>query len=375
MVTMQAAAVGTLISTLRKQGYLTIAPTVRDGAIIYDEIADCSELPVGWIDKQNAAVYHLERRSDNAFFGFVVGPHSWKKYLFPPILDLFSAQKKSRGFEVRSIPDAKNAGPYAFIGVRPCELEAIAIQDKVFAGGEFQDPFYKAARDRIFIVAVNCSQAGGTCFCASMNAGPRAKKGFDIALTEVIHNGSHYFVAESGSRRGTDVLNELGPPESTEAEIEAANGVLEKTAVSMGRSLETDRVKELLAANPDHPQWDAIAKRCLNCANCTQVCPTCFCTTVEDVTDLTGTRAQRIRKWDSCFTLEFSYIHGGSIRATRKSRFRQWMTHKLSSWVDQFGTPGCVGCGRCITWCPVGIDITEEARAFRGHEHISHTTS
>jgi Fe-S oxidoreductase len=100
------------------------------------------------------------------------------------------------------------------------------------------------------------------------------------------------------------------------------------------------------------------------------VCPTCFCTTVEDVSDVTGDHAERWRRWDSCFTLGFSYIHGGSIRNSGKARYRQWMTHKLASWIDQFGTSGCVGCGRCITWCPVGIDITEEARAIRdGGQH------
>ncbi|MCX6136856.1 MAG: 4Fe-4S dicluster domain-containing protein [Ignavibacteriales bacterium] len=373
MVTMETAGVGSLFSALHKRGYKTVAPTIREGAIIYDEVASHSELPVGWTDKQDAASYRLERRSDNALFGYNVGPHSWKKFLFPPIHKLFASQKKSHGFDVQTVLESKDS--YAFVGVRPCELAAIAIQDRVFAAGEYRDPYYQAVREKIFIVAVNCSNAGGTCFCASMDTGPRAKNGFDIALTEVIQNGSHYLVAESGSKRGAEVLNELGQPEATAAEIGAAEKILKKTTAAMGRKIETKNLKELLAANPEHPQWEVIAKRCLNCANCTQVCPTCFCANVEDVTDLTGTKAERIRKWDSCFTLEFSYIHGGSIRATRKSRFRQWMTHKLSSWIDQFGTPGCVGCGRCITWCPVGIDITEEARAIREHQQIQITTS
>jgi Fe-S oxidoreductase len=103
------------------------------------------------------------------------------------------------------------------------------------------------------------------------------------------------------------------------------------------------------------------------------VCPTCFCTSVEETNDLTGTESSRSRRWDSCFTMDFSYIHGGSVRNSPKSRYRQWMTHKLSTWVDQFGTSGCVGCGRCITWCPVGIDITEEVRAIADSEKERHS--
>jgi sulfhydrogenase subunit beta (sulfur reductase) len=136
----------------------------------------------------------------------------------------------------------------------------------------------------------------------------------------------------------------------------------------MGRTLDTADIKALLYRNYEHPRWDNAAARCLTCGNCTMVCPTCFCTTVEDVTDLKGEHAERWQKWDSCFTMDFSYIHGGIIRSSPKARYRQWMTHKLATWIDQFGTSGCVGCGRCITWCPVAIDITEEVRAIRESE-------
>ena len=133
-----------------------------------------------------------------------------------------------------------------------------------------------------------------------------------------------------------------------------------KVAEQMGRELETDGLRELLERNREHPRWDEVSERCLTCGNCTMVCPTCFCTSVEDVTDLTGEEAERWREWDSCFSLDFSYVVGGSVRSSSRSRYRQWMTHKLGTWWDQFGSSGCVGCGRCITWCPVGIDVTEE---------------
>jgi sulfhydrogenase subunit beta (sulfur reductase) len=139
--------------------------------------------------------------------------------------------------------------------------------------------------------------------------------------------------------------------------------VVEGTRAQMQRAM-VPNAAELLGRNLEHPRWDAVAERCLSCANCTMVCPTCFCSTVEDTTDLTGDHVERWRRWDSCFTIDFSYIHGGAIRRETRSRYRQWMTHKLSSWHEQFGSSGCVGCGRCIAWCPVGIDITEEARAI-----------
>ena len=220
-------------------------------------------------------------------------------------------------------------------------------------------------RCNAFIVAVNCAQAGGTCFCVSMQTGPKVESGFDLALTELLDANAHEFLVEVGSAAGAEILRQIPCRPATDAHRTAADRVVAQTATQMGRRLETDGIKQLLQGNPNHPRWDEVAERCLTCGNCTMVCPTCFCTTVEDHSDLAGQSAERVRKWDSCFTLDFSYIHGGSVRKTTRSRYRQWMTHKLASWIDQFGTSGCVGCGRCITWCPVGIDITEEVAAIR----------
>jgi ferredoxin len=168
-----------------------------------------------------------------------------------------------------------------------------------------------------------------------------------------------------GTELGAEIMAELPHGEAEDREKNAAEQLVAQAAQKMGRHMDTANIKDLLYQNYEHPRWDQVAARCLACANCTMVCPTCFCTTVEDVTDLKGEHAERWQKWDSCFTKDFSYIHGGSIRATPKARYRQWMTHKLATWIDQFGTSGCVGCGRCITWCPVAIDITEEVRAIR----------
>jgi formate hydrogenlyase subunit 6/NADH:ubiquinone oxidoreductase subunit I len=352
-----------LLDALAAHGYRIVGPTVRDGAIIYDEIASESELPIGWTDEQDGGKYRLKRRADAALFGYVVGPQSWKKFLFPAKLLLWKAKRTADTFAILEEP--RSDVPLACLGVRSCELHAIAVQDKVFLE---TDPVYRARREALFLVAVNCGQAGGTCFCLSMKTGPRAQAGFDLALTEVLDGERHYFVVEIGSQRGAEILEHV--PHRAASAGEAAETALaeERASRQMGRSLETAGIKELLYRNYENPRWDQVAARCLSCANCTLVCPTCFCSTVEEVTDLTGDHAERWRSWDSCFTMDFSHLHGGSVRASTRSRYRQWLTHKLGTWIDQFGTSGCVGCGRCITWCPVAIDITEEVRAIRESE-------
>jgi len=358
-----------LLAALGRRGFELIGPTVRDGAIVYDEIATIDDLPAGWTDEQDGGSYRLRQRDDGALFGYAVGPQSWKRFLHPPELKLWRARRGEDGaLEVSE--EADEAPAYAFIGVRSCELHAIAIQDRVMMEGEYPDPFYRARREGAFIVAVNCTVAGGTCFCVSMETGPRAESGFDLALTEVLEDGRHYFVCEAGSERGAELLAELPRAEAGPAELGAAEAGVARAVAGQGRAMETAGIKELLYDNYEHPRWDEVSERCLTCGNCTMVCPTCFCTTVEDGSDLSGATAERTRKWDSCFTMDFSYIHGGSVRATPRSRYRQWMTHKLATWIDQFGSSGCVGCGRCITWCPVAIDITEEVAAIRATDGL-----
>ena len=356
-----------LFNSLINRGYRVLGPTLREGAIVYDSITSTADLPAGWTDEQGGGRYRLHRRNDEAVFGYAVGPHSWKKFLHPPIVRLWQAKREGGRLEIQAEP--QEITKVAFLGVRSCELHAIAIQDRVFIGGQQVETGYESRRKQVFIVAVNCGQAGGTCFCASMNTGPRTTSGFDLALTEIMEDNRHYFLVEAGTDAGADVLRELPHRVADSFEEQAAERLCTKTAETMGRKMETADLKEILYRNYEHPRWDNVAARCLTCGNCTMVCPTCFCTTVEDVTDLKGEHAERWQKWDSCFTMDFSYIHGGSIRATPKSRYRQWMTHKLATWFDQFGTSGCVGCGRCITWCPVGIDITEEVAAIRNSEH------
>jgi ferredoxin len=369
-----AAGLQSLIDALSGRGYTVIGPTVRDGAVMLGPVRSLADLPGGWADEQDAARYRLSRSDSPALFGFAASAQSWKSILFPPRELLWSGERTGAGFT------ADPPGPpprYALLGVRSCDLHALAIHDRVLLGRPAADAAYAARRRDAFIIAVACGNPGGTCFCVSMGTGPGPESGYDLALTELAElagrpggpaaeNGDgHRFVVTPGSARGADLLGGLPTQPAGRADLDAADAVVRDAAARMGREMDTTGLRDLLYERAEDPHWDDVAARCLACTNCTLVCPTCFCTSTEDVTDLTGQHAERHRVWDSCFTSEFSHLGGGSVRGSTKSRYRQWMTHKLAAWIDQFGTSGCVGCGRCITWCPAAIDITEEARALR----------
>ena len=352
-----------LIAALAARGYDVIGPVERDGAIVYDHITGTADLPAGRTDRQEAGTYRLESRADGALFGYAVGPHTWKRYLHRPAETLFRVRRV--GDELSFETPREPARRTAFLGVRACELAAIARQDQVFLQGQYVNTEYAARRAAAFLVVVNCGSPAATCFCASMNTGPRARAGYDLALTELL-DGRHEFLAEPGSDAGAALLAYLPSRKATDADWQAAFAVADQAAANLRRHMPDAGLKERLQASPEDPHWDQIAARCLSCSNCTMVCPTCFCTTVEDHSDIDGSSAERVRRWDSCFGHGFSYVHGGAVRTQTRSRYRQWMTHKLAHWWDQFGSSGCVGCGRCIAWCPVGIDITQEAAAFVG---------
>ena len=372
--TLDIAGLQALIDALAARGYLVIGPTVSGGAIVNAPIRTLDDLPRGWGDEQESAHYRLRRRDDDAFFGFAAGAQSAKPVFFPTDEVLWRGRRSHGGFTVEREPAGGGAGelssgPYALLGVRSCDLHAIAIHDRVLGGRVHQDAHYVARRDDAFIVSVSCGEPGGTCFCVSMGTGPRPAAGpaarYDLSLTELMDGGVHRFLVEVGSERGSEVLADIRAPVASIDDERAADQVAASAAGRMGRTLDTEGLKELLYSSAESPRWDDIASRCLACTNCTMVCPTCFCTTVNDVSDLTGDSAERHRVWDSCFDADFSYIHGGTVRESTRARYRQWMTHKLGSWIDQFGMSGCVGCGRCVTWCPAAIDITAEAAALR----------
>ncbi len=359
-----------LAAALRRRGYRTRGPVVRDGVVAVGDVSGAADLPVGWGDEQAPGHYRLVPRGDEARFAWAVGPASTKPDVLPPDVTLWRSggAGSERWIDPGGAADAPDGLPLAVVGVRPCELAALAVLDRVLApAAGTADPGYVAARHGGFTVVAECTSPSGTCFCASTGTGPEASGSFDVALTELLGGTEPRYVLRAGSPGGAAVLDEVGGEPATADDLDARRGALERARAAMGRRLDTAGLPALLARNLDHPRYEEVASRCLSCGNCTLVCPTCFCTDVVDVTDLTGT-AERHRRWSSCFDLEHSYLHGGSVRVSVASRYRQWLTHKLGTWWDQFGTSGCVGCGRCITWCPVGIDLTEEVSAIRASD-------
>ena len=351
-----------LFDALKNHGYQVIGPIVRDSAIVYDPIEKASQLPSGWTDDQSPATYQISQGAGDRQFYFNSTPDSWKKYLYPARQELSGATLTDEGwvFSSKIEPQPK----LALLGVRACDLAAIAIQDRVFLDDEYVDPIYAARRASAFIVAVQCSTAAPTCFCTSMDTGPECLSGFDIALTET-DNGFH---VKAGSESGQSLIDELDLATADESQTELAASELENAKQAIVKNFDTSNVHDLLLDNLEHPHWQDVAQRCLSCTNCTMVCPTCFCATVSEVSDLNHDDITRVRQWDSCFDLGFSYTTGGVVRNDVRSRYRQWLTHKLATWQDQFETSGCTGCGRCITWCPVGIDLTKEVAAIRDKE-------
>ncbi len=355
-----------LLEALRSLGYQCIGPQVRDGAILFVALVAAEELPRGVRDIQAPGSYRLERTAGPRFFGWANGPQALKPLVFAPREVLWRAER-AEDATIRFIPELPPPLRLAVIGVRACDLAALDLQDRHFLGPPAEDASYAARRASLFLVAVHCSDPSDSCFCASTGDGPRASTGFDLALTE-LDDG---FIVESGSGRGAQLAASLALDAVTGDMRSEAAAQAEAARARQRRRLPSRDLRAALFARLEHPRWALVAERCLACGNCSSVCPTCFCHAGVETPELDGAASVHARVWDSCFTQSHSYIHGITVRSDTRARYRQWFTHKLGSWHEQYGRSGCVGCGRCISWCPVGIDITEEAAAIctgTGHD-------
>ena len=350
-----------LIDLLHGRGYRCLGPQVRDGAIVLDALESVDALPRGVRDVQAPGRYRLEKIDDERLFAWANPAQGLRPLAFRPQEALWRCVQGDDG-ALRFEPCEPVAEPVAVIGARACDIAGLYLQDRHFLRHGHADPHYEARRRALFIVAVHCTHPAESCFCAATDDGPRAGYGFDLALTE-LESG---YLVEARSRIGQAVLAELPLREAADDELAEGEAALEAAARRQSRRLPAPAALRRLFDRLEDPRWAAVAARCLGCGNCTAVCPTCFCFREEAAPLDEGEGHVQHRLWDSCFDPGHSYIHGLRIRPDIETRYRQWLTHKLAGWQDQFGRPGCVGCGRCLTWCLVGIDMVAEAQALCG---------
>lgn len=352
-----------MIELLRAEGRTVIGPTVVDGTITPAEIETSDDLPIGWADDQEAGRYRVVETQTDEWFASSSPSDSWKRFLSPPEALLIRSKRTDQGLAIESAEPERHE--VAFFGIRSCDLAAIAILDRVFLAPGQVDPIYERRRSDVFVVAAACAHPGNLCFCVSMDTGPSPTTGFDVAVTEIWTADRHEFLVTTGSERGRALVDRIPGRPATADDLATAAEQHDRAAAQMGRQLDPAD-PPLVAATPDHAGWADVGERCLACGNCTMVCPTCYCNSMSDRSDLVGDETERWRVWDSCFNADFSGLHGTPVRERVSDRYRQWLLHKLVTWHDQYGTSGCVGCGRCISACPVGIDLTAEVRAMAG---------
>lgn len=359
----------TLLASLMQRGYRCLGPAVENGAIVMRELEAPGDLPRGLQAEQAPGRYSLVEDARQRYFAWANGPQAIKPQTFAPKEALWRVARNAEG-RLQFDAVTPELPRQAIIGVRACDLAALALQDAHFLREGRRDPHYARRREQLFLVAVQCAEPAATCFCASTGDGPTPTTGYDLALAELADG----FVVEAGTENGRALLDALQLMPATPAQIDAARQQGEAAASAQTRSLpgrlspSGSTLRDSLMARLEHPRWDDVASRCLACGNCTAVCPTCFCHAEIDVPALDGHSSQHERNWDSCFGESHGHLHGFNVRPDIRSRYRQWLTHKLATWHDQFGRSGCVGCGRCIAWCPVGIDLTEEVAALTAGE-------
>jgi sulfhydrogenase subunit beta (sulfur reductase) len=352
---------GSLFERLSAAGYRILGPRLREGAMVFAELGSVDELPRGMRDVQSPGAYRTVVEGDR-YFDWANGPQALKPLTFASHETLWECRRGEDG-HLEFVQTPPEPRPTAVIGVRGCDLAALDLQDRHFLAPGRVDSHYQTRRNALFLIAVHCNHPAATCFCASTGDGPRAGEGFDIALQEIEEG----FLIEAGSSRGSDLLERLPLSPATSAQLAEAEDLYQGALEHQKRGLPSRDLSDALFAALEHPRWDEVAGRCLACGNCTAVCPTCFCSDLIQEPSLDGRTNTAHRQWDSCYTAGHSYFAGRVLRKDIRTRYRQWLTHKLGGWHAQFGRSGCTGCGRCITWCPVGIDITEEAVAICGN--------
>ena len=310
-------ALEALVTGLAARGYRVLGPTVRDGAIVYDDLDSADELPIGWTDDQEPGSYRLERRDDDARFGYAVGPHSWKQFLFPPRVRLWQARRtrgrrlRGRGRAARRRRRSPSSASARATSTRSRSRTASS------SAGAYVDRDYAARREDAFVVAVNCFEPGGTCFCVSMGTGPDARR----RVRPRAHRDPRR--RAPASRRGRQRRGRRAARRARRAgrrptaDLDAAErSRRRRRANGWAAAMDTDGPPR---APRRHPRAPALGRRrrraASRAATARWSARPASARRVEDATDLTGERRRALaRVWDSCFSLDHSYIHGGSVR-------------------------------------------------------------
>ncbi len=300
------------------------------------------------------------RQLDMAYQSTMLSPG--KVYLYKPREELFRFSLDG-DLEIRE-PRADDERR-VIIGLHSCDTKAVLYLDKTFLGA-FHDPRYEARRNNTVIIELNCETAGKNCFCSSMGTGPylHAETGYDMQLTDF---GSEYLVELKTDRaRSMFTVDDVRP--AGRDEFVTKQEKEQRVSATFTKRIDTKGLDVLLRKNSQHRVWRITAEEaCLSCSNCVMVCPTCFCYDITDEVSMDRKSARRLRQWDACQDAHFAEVHGGNFRGRRTARLRQFVTHKLAQ-TNQYGVYATVGCGRCITWCPTGIDLTEIAKEVQRSE-------
>jgi ferredoxin len=350
-----------LIDVLAAAGYAVYGPRVRGGVVALDPLADASDMPWGIVDHPEPGRYVLEHTGAARCFGWNLAAQGLKPFVFAPREVVWRVERSADGrLRFESAPASSQR--IAVIGARACDLAGLALLDRHFLGAASGAGTYAARRSALFIVGVDCARSASTCFCASTGDGPALEHGYDIGLSEV-EDG---FLVWAGSDAGAELVARLPLETAAPEQLEAAAGACSGAAAAQTRGLPSRHLARALSRVLDHEEWEAVARRCLACGSCTAECPTCFCHALSTEPEVDHGWAAQVREWDSCFAAGHSLLHGRPLRGDRLTRYRQWLTHKLGTWHEQYGRSGCVGCGRCIVWCPAGIDLTAEVEALVG---------
>ncbi len=322
-------ALAGIINKLSEQ-MLVYAPVKDEGNVLFKALEKGMEPLVNYSNTRNAP----------------------KNFFFPKTETMMRYMRTERGVELSG--EEEGAQEAVLFGVRPCDARSFILLDKVFDQEKYKDSYYIDKREKTTIISLACIHPPySTCFCTSVGGHPMSEEGSDVLLTDMGDN----YLAEFITPKGEKLLEKIGDlPAADDSADEKKKELSESAEKEIKSHIPGKEIKPWLDNNFEHPFWDTIHQSCLACGTCTYLCPTCHCFDISD--EVKGSDGKRIRTWDSCmywlFTQETS---GHNPRTSQKQRWRQRLMHKFKYFVDNFDEIACVGCGRCVRYCPVNIDI------------------